>query len=83
MPCVRSAEHSGLRRKEGVKNGRAKVDWRWINWLRRVGVAANRVSVSGESVTSMSGMADRAVQGAAACRCSADPTTRPSTRSCR
>ena len=44
---------------------RARVDWRWIDWLPSRGVAAKKVSVSGQSVASMNeGMTDcHAVQG--------------------
>ena len=50
-----------------------------------VGWAANRESVSGESVAAIGvGMTVcRAVHGAAACRCTAEPTPRPPMRSGR
>ena len=67
---------SDLRRREGAFTCRANVDWRWCSWPRRMGVAANMASVSGESVASMRvEMIDcQAVHGAAACRCTAEPT---------
>ena len=59
--CVHLAHQGGLEVDQLIAQG---------------GVAANRVSVSSESVASMSvWMTDcHAVHGVAACRCSADPT---------
>ena len=65
--------------------GWASVAWRWSNYPRRVGVAANRASVSGELVAAIrvEMTVFQAVHGAAACRCTAEPTPSPPMRSGR
>ena len=84
-PCVRRSAPSDLRRREGAFICWANVVWRWCSWPRRIGAAVNRVSVSGDSVASTRvEMIDcQAVHGAAACRCTAEPTPSPPIRNGR
>ena len=85
MPCVRKAAPRGFRRRAGVFICWASVDWSWSSCPRRVGVAANKASVSVKSVAAFSvGITVcQAVHGAAAYRCTAEPTPSPPIRSGR
>ena len=72
VPCVRKAAPCG----QAHSPGRARFDWRWSNWSRKIRVAAHSASVSGDSVAYFSEgtTASQDVHEAVACPLSAEPT---------
>ena len=85
VPCVRRAAPNDLRRSEGVSICCDSLTCSCRSCPRRSGVGVKRESMSGDPVASkrVGIMKCQAVLGAAACRCTAEPTPSPPIRSGR
>ena len=73
MPCVRKEAPRGFRTRAGVFICWASVDWSWSRSVSVKSVAAFSVGIT----------VCQAVHGAAACRCTAEPTPSPPIRNGR